>query len=541
VKVNKLEGEIFMFFIKKNKTSTSEEVVLRKKSINQTMLILYISMMLVSIIIWFLLYKTIEEIDRVNLWTAILTTILTNGFVGLIGTLVLNKEKDKVLDASIERVRNIFLDEHFVAETIPDSLKRGFEYCNNRVEKFRVYAVSTSQIFPFVESINDIHIDNCYLMVRGYGENMSKDEIESDNEIKLNIKRWESLKPECVKKLEYIRYNNYSLNYYCIFDNKFITFGQYLVDEERKNMHSVDFLLPFSITNETKVGRQIINNYIKQFDSYFNSEKKKHINFNEFASRYDSLRKADEELIFFLIKKCGIEKKSKILDFGCGTGNYIEGFRTQGFNNIFGLDTSEEMRKIASGKTHKTIYKQFSDVNEHFHIIFIIDVIHFIKDINSLARELYSKCVDEAIVAIVTQSHSQIENRRYRKFFPSAIEMDLKRYHKIDTLIKEFESVGFSLKENTIFKGNTTRKLDFAFLNKVKNKCFSMFELIDEEEFYSGIKKFEEALASANNNVIEESYAGKTILLFSKTKTIVSTPKNNNTSGIVSGFRKFFV
>jgi 2-polyprenyl-3-methyl-5-hydroxy-6-metoxy-1,4-benzoquinol methylase len=523
-----------------NENRTSDPVVkgLYEKNINLIRYILYGLMILVSLIIWILLYDARMDSNKANLLNAIFTTLIANGLVGLMCTLVLNKEKDKALDATIKRViRTDFLNEYFVAEKISESLERGFAYCNNTVKIFRVYAVSTNHIVPFIEKGKTI--DNCHLMVRGYGENMSRDEIESDNEIKMNIKSWKALEQKCIKELKYVRYNNYSLNYYCIFDSKFITFGQYIVDEKRRiNKHKVDPLQPFSITDKTEVGKKIIENFKKQFDSYFNSEKKKYINFDEFASRYDDLRKADNELISTLIKECDIRKNGKILDFGCGTGNYIKKFQEQGFNNIFGLDTSEDMREMAFYKTGATIYEQFSDVSEIFDIILIIDVMHFIKDTYSLAQKLHSKCTDEAVIAIVTQSNEQIKNRGYNEFFPSAKKIDLKRYHDIGTLIKDFERASFSLQKKIIFKGNTTRKFNLAFLDKVRKKCFSMFELIDENEFNSGIKKFEEALAK-NNNVIKESYAGKTILLFSKTKALPAS-SIEHPSNIISTFREFF-
>lgn len=524
----------------KNKTNVFEEENPHNKIVNLTTYIIYGSILLISIVAWFLLYEEIAKSNKANLLNAIFTTLIANGLVGLIYTFVLNREKDKSLDASIKRISTAIWDGPFVAQGLAESLKQGFIYCNKKVDTFRVCAVSTNQILSYVEGEEGIHIDKCRLMVRGYGDNMSRDEISSneikaDNEIKANIERWEGLK--CLSELNYIQYNNYSLNYYCIFDNKFITFGQYVFDEE-KNLHKVHPLKPFSITDQTKTGKKIIENSIEQFESYFNSEKKKRINFNEFANRYDSLRKADKDLIDILIKKCDIKKNAKILDFGCGTGNYIKEFQEQGFKNISGLDTSEKMREIALKKTGATICEQFNDFSEYFDFIFVIDVVHFIKDVHFLAEKLYSKCADKAMVAVVTQSHEQIKKRRYREFFPSAIEMDLKRYHKIDKLTKNFTSVGFNLQKKETFRGNTSRKLDSNFLDKVKNKCFSMFELIDENEFNAGIKKFEEALAKANNNAIEEFYAGKTILLFSKTKAVVSTSTNN--LNIISKVKKIF-
>jgi 2-polyprenyl-3-methyl-5-hydroxy-6-metoxy-1,4-benzoquinol methylase len=355
------------------------------------------------------------------------------------------------------------------------------------------------------------------VMVRGYGENMSEDEKKSDNEIKSNIQSWEALKPDCINNLKYIRYNNYPLFYYCIFDNRFITLGQYYVNEVEANIHKIDVFDPFSITDETKVGQQIIRNSIDQFDRYFNSEKKKNINFNEFASRYDTLRSADDNLIRTLIKDCDIKKNNKILDFGCGTGNYIKKFQDEGFNEISGLDTSEKMREIASKKTCVEIYEHIRDIDEIFDVILIIDVIHCIKDVYSLSKKLYHKCADNGKVIVVTQSREQIESRYYKEFFPTAIDKDLERYHDIDTLTQDFQVGGFSLWKNKQYKNDSKRILDLVFLNRVKNKCFSMFELIDEDDFNNGIKKFEEALIE-NNNQIKEKYAGKTILVFLKTK-----------------------
>ena len=499
---------------KEKRNRTPEEEALHQKYIKIVISIIYGLMIVVPIIIWLFFYEKVESSNKVNFYSALFTAFIVNGFIGLISMWVLSKEKDKALDASIKRVRTAFLDDNFVSETIPVSLKHGFEYCNNRVRTFRVYAVSTNHILPAVEMTSDIHIDTCRLMVRGYGENMSISEVNSDEEIKRNIERWETLK--CIDDFEYVRYNNYPLNYYCIFDNRFISFGQYIFEEEKKDLHKAKFLPPFSIANQTEVGQQIINNFIEQFDGYFNSEKKQSVNFNDFAGRYDNLRTADNDLVNSLTKESDIKKNAKILDFGCGTGNYIEEFQKLGFDDIYGLDISKKMREIALIKTHATMYKNFSEVNEIFDFIFIIDVIHLIKDLNSLAKKLYSICDNGAKVAIVTQSHEQIKKRRYKDFFPSAIKMDLQRYHDIDILIRSFKDVGFNLQKKEIFKGNTVRMLDFAFLNRVKKKCFSMFELINEDEFNRGIKQFEDALKDTEGNVIVETYAGKTILFFQK-------------------------
>jgi hypothetical protein len=102
----------------------NEASILRKKVINQMTLILYGFMLFAPILIWYLLNNAIKTNSHANMWTAILTTLLANGLVGMINTFVLSKEKDKVLDESIERVKAAFLDEQFVVEKIDVSLNR---------------------------------------------------------------------------------------------------------------------------------------------------------------------------------------------------------------------------------------------------------------------------------------------------------------------------------------------------------------------------------------------------------------------------------
>jgi len=174
------------------------------------------------------------------------------------------------------------------------------------------------------------------------------------------------------------------------------------------------------------------------------------------------------------------------------------------------------MRKKAKEKTYTTIHRNFNGVNETFDFIFIIDVIHLITDINLLAKKLHIRCNNGAKIAIVTKSQEQIRNRKYiNDFFPKITEKDLKRYREIDMLIEAFQDVGFECHKSEEYKENTDRKIDLNFLDNVRNKCFSMFELIHEDDFNEGIRKLEEALNKAGGTITEQ-YTGKTILFFSK-------------------------
>ena len=73
------------------------------------------------------------------------------------------------------------------------------------------------------------------------------------------------------------------------------------------------------------------------------------------ASEYDKDLKEwgyayPKQLKKILKKDIKINKKSKILDAGCGTGLVAETLKNLNFTNIIGLDYSKEMLKIANSK-----------------------------------------------------------------------------------------------------------------------------------------------------------------------------------------------
>ena len=83
------------------------------------------------------------------------------------------------------------------------------------------------------------------------------------------------------------------------------------------------------------------------------SKLKKH--YKGWASEYDNDLKKwgytyPKQLKKILKKDIKINKKSKILDAGCGTGLVAETLKDLNFTNIIGLDYSKEMLKIANSK-----------------------------------------------------------------------------------------------------------------------------------------------------------------------------------------------
>jgi len=241
------------------------------------------------------------------------------------------------------------------------------------------------------------------------------------------------------------------------------------------------------------------------------------INFKIYANNYDKHRKADLRLIDLIITNLNADPKARILDFGCGTGNYLNALQEKGYINLCGLDKSDDMCEIATEKTGVTIktgsHFNIPYENNYFEGIILIDVIHFIPDIDLLFKELNRIAKNDGRIFIATQSHQQLETRIYSKYFPSTTSIDKLRHHEINKIVSTAELNGFTLVSKNDFLSNTDFLVDEEYFNLIKNKSFYILGLISEEEFCSGIEKLH--LDLQNGNFVSK-FPGRTIITLKK-------------------------
>jgi ubiquinone/menaquinone biosynthesis C-methylase UbiE len=242
------------------------------------------------------------------------------------------------------------------------------------------------------------------------------------------------------------------------------------------------------------------------------------VNFDEFSKRYDKLRTADLGIIQLFIDKAKLQKDSNILDFGCGTGNYLVALRNNGFNNLYGIDNSLGMLTQAKNKLDADLifgdHYNYPIFENYFDFIFLIDVIHLIDNMDLLVNRFIQSLKWQGIIAVVTQSHEQINNYFFNKYFPSVSVVDIARHPSIDKITSTFKQLGFSLKEKISYIQDELLLINEDYLRKMKEKCFTFFELIPTEEFDLGIKMFENDLNK--NKSFTTNHWGYTILFFER-------------------------
>lgn len=131
--------------------------------------------------------------------------------------------------------------------------------------------------------------------------------------------------------------------------------------------------------------------------------------FNDKAHEWDKPEKVNmmKKLATNTKSILNIEKKGKVLDFGCGTGLFGLEFEDLA-NEIVGIDTSEEMLKVWDKKTegHTNISRQFINLEEEnlsdkFDLIVSSMTFHHLNKPAELLIKLSQSLLDNGKMAIV--------------------------------------------------------------------------------------------------------------------------------------------
>lgn len=232
-------------------------------------------------------------------------------------------------------------------------------------------------------------------------------------------------------------------------------------------------------------------------------------NNKDYSEAFLAHRVADIGLLNAVISNLQLNKKMQLLDFGCGTGNYLLALQEKGYSNLSALDKDDNMINIATARTKINVKKgshlniPFS--NNSFDSVMLIAMIHFIDDLECLFRNLNNVCKKDGRIVIVTQSYQQIDNRFYNRYFPSLAEIDKQRYHEPQNIISFAEKCGFLLKSIQDYSSGTDMIVDEAYYNLIKNKSFYVLRLLPDDEFINGMVFFEQEL---------KQYAGKFVAPF---------------------------
>ncbi|EYE88761.1 hypothetical protein Q428_06260 [Fervidicella metallireducens AeB] len=243
------------------------------------------------------------------------------------------------------------------------------------------------------------------------------------------------------------------------------------------------------------------------------------VNFSEPYDNYDNtVTKYDIDVLNNFLEKAKITSSSKILDIGCGTGNYAIEIKKITNCETYGLDISEAVISKALEKD-KTVNWILCDAlhtpfeNNFFDFIYMTDVIHHILNIDKLFIEINRILKNKGKICINTQSHRQIDLRFNSEFFPESAILDKMRYPDVEKIILTAQRYGLSFIKEDIIGQDNEIILDSKYLDSVEKRQYPMFHLISDKCYHYGIAEIRTQLL---NGPIIRKTSGTTSIWFTK-------------------------
>ncbi len=242
------------------------------------------------------------------------------------------------------------------------------------------------------------------------------------------------------------------------------------------------------------------------------------VDYNKISRQYDDVRSADLKLISLFSEEVEMNENTRILDFGCGTGNYADKLQKVTGAKIYGVDPSDGMREKAKAKNSNVVFYKGNDKNipfdnNFFHFIYMTDVIHHIPEIRVMFNELKRVLKSNGKICIATQSHTQIEKRFYVKYFPTTAKVDKERYPDIEKIISSGKEENLEYINSVTYCDNQLVKVGKEFVNLVERKGYSMFHLIEDSEYKQGLRRLKSEIKEKE---LELETAGGTLVWFKK-------------------------
>jgi ubiquinone/menaquinone biosynthesis C-methylase UbiE len=216
--------------------------------------------------------------------------------------------------------------------------------------------------------------------------------------------------------------------------------------------------------------------------------------YNKIGKSYDLTRKADPEIVdkIYNLLNLGVEPgKAKILDIGCGSGNYTIALKNKGLD-IEGVDISQEMLTKARSK-NKEIKFNLGDAcnlsklyhNQQFDGGICVLATHHIKNLSVAFEQISRILKNGANLVIFTATPTQMKKYWLNYYFPeimkSATIDEMRDFENLQNLLI---NAGFlAIKSEPFF---VTDNLQDMFLHSGKYRP----EIYLEQKFRDGISTF---------------------------------------------------
>ncbi len=217
------------------------------------------------------------------------------------------------------------------------------------------------------------------------------------------------------------------------------------------------------------------------------------VDYNTLARDYARHRRAWSEVVKSLVEGGELGPASKVLEVGCGTGNYLMELEQTAGCSVWGIDPSEQMLAEArarspGGRIKLGAAEQLDFPADYFDLVFSVDVIHHVQDRPEYFRESHRVLKSGGRVCTVTDSEEIIRHRRpLAVYFPETVAVELQRYPRISDLRTMMAAAQFA----RLWEVEVEHEYELTDSEGYRDKAFSSLLLIPPEAFARGIQRME--------------------------------------------------
>lgn len=214
------------------------------------------------------------------------------------------------------------------------------------------------------------------------------------------------------------------------------------------------------------------------------------------AAAYARNRAVHPGVVADLIRESGLHVGLRVLDVGCGTGNYARALQEATGCAISGVEPSDQMRQRAESAAAWTELVAgsaealpFPDAS--FDLVYSTDVIHHVTDRDTFFSEAARVLVPGGWVATVTDSPEDIARRRpLSNYFPETVPLEERRYPTIKSLCAEMEAAGFT----GIHATHVELEYPLTDVRGFRERAYSSLLLIPDDALERGLARLQQDL-----------------------------------------------